>query len=185
VSPAEGGSYYAIALDGGDQVVDGLTSNMGHLLGTGTLDHAQSAEVARHLVSDELFSGWGVRTRGLHHARYNPFSYHGGAVWAHDTAIAIRGLATAAQDAFKAGDPDSAQECAAAARKLAKGLLRAAQQFEYRLPELCSGDGNGDDGATVPSPFPAACRPQAWSAAAGIAVLDALRRIESLPSSPR
>jgi len=186
--PLTGGhSYYAMALDGGDKVVDGLTSNMGHLLGTGTLDHAQSAEVARHLVSEELFSGWGVRTRGLHHSRYNPFSYHGGAVWTHDTAIAIRGLAMAAQAAFKAGDTASARECADAAWRLAQGLLSTAEQFEFRLPELCSGDGDGDgdDGATAPSPFPAACRPQAWSAAAGIAVLDALQRIRPLPSGSR
>lgn len=167
-------SYFAMALDGNNKIVDGLTSNIGHLLGTGVLDHRQSAQLARLLVSDELFSGCGLRTRSSRHARYNPLSYHGGAVWAHDTAIAIRGLSIAARDADKAGEPDSARDCASAAKTLAEGLLSVAERFGYRLPELFSGDGHDA------VPFPAACRPQAWSAAAGIVVRSALEQMKQL-----
>ncbi len=167
-------SYFAMALDGNNKIVDGLTSNVGHLLGTGVLDHEQSARIARLLVSDELFSGSGLRTRSSRHARYNPLSYHGGAVWAHDTAIAIRGLSIAARDAHEDGETDCARECASAAKTLAEGLLAVAERFDYRLPELFSGD--GDD----PVPFPAACRPQAWSAAAGIVVMNAMEQISKL-----
>ena len=167
-------SYFAMALDGNNKIVDGLTSNIGHLLGTGVLDHLQSAQVARLLVSDELFSGCGLRTRSSRHARYNPLSYHGGAVWAHDTAIAIRGLSIAAREACADDDVLSARDCASAAKKLAEGLLAVGERFGYRLPELFSGEG------ADPVPFPAACRPQAWSAAAGIVVMTAMEQISSL-----
>ena len=46
---------------------------------------------------------------------------------------------------------------------LVEGLLRAAVAFDRRLPELWSGEGR-------PVPYPAACRPQAWSAAAAVVV---------------
>ncbi len=58
------------------------------------------------------------------------------------------------------------------ARTLAEGLLRAAAAFDYRLPELYSGD--PATAVPAPVPYPAACRPQAWAAAASIAVLRAL-----------
>jgi glycogen debranching enzyme len=91
-------------------------------------------------------------------AGYWPLSYHGGSVWAHDTAIAIRGLSLAG---FR-------EE----ARLLADGLLAAATSFDYRMPELHSGDSAAE--FSRPVPYPAACRPQAWSAAAAIAVHSAL-----------
>jgi glycogen debranching enzyme len=148
------GAYPAIALDAEKRAVDSLTSNIGHLLGTGILDETQSELVARRLVSPELNSGYGLRTMATSSAGYWPLSYHGGSVWAHDTAIAIRGLALA-------GFRDEAV-------LLADGLLAAATSFDYRMPELHSGDPAAD--FSRPVPYPAACRPQAWSAAAAIAV---------------
>jgi glycogen debranching enzyme len=75
-------------------------------------------------------------------------------VWSHDTAIVIRGL-------YRSGHGD-------AAARLADGLLSAAAAFDWRLPELYSGEDRG------PVPYPAACRPQAWSAAATGALAQAL-----------
>jgi glycogen debranching enzyme len=88
---------------------------------------------------------------------YWPLRYHGGSVWAHDTAIAVTGLA-------RSGHTDVAAD-------LVEGLLAAAEATGHRLPELYSGAARG----TVPTlvPYPAACRPQAWSAAAAVAVLAA------------
>src|SRR5690606_6963944 len=43
--------YPAIALDADKRAVDTLTSNIGHLLGTGLLDADEEATVAGHLVS--------------------------------------------------------------------------------------------------------------------------------------
>ncbi|MET4640217.1 glycogen debranching N-terminal domain-containing protein [Mycetocola sp. 2940] len=151
------GSYPAIALDAHKQPVDTVTSNIGHLLGTGLLDADQAEEVAARLVSPELNSGFGLRTMSTASVGYWPLSYHGGSVWTHDTAIAIGGL-------VREGHHREAGE-------LMRGLLAAASAFGYRMPELHSGDPAG--AFSRPVPYPAACRPQAWSAAAAVAVLGA------------
>jgi glycogen debranching enzyme len=58
------------------------------------------------------------------------------------------------------------------AASLANGLLAAAPAFDFRLPELFGGHARADYANAVP--YPAACRPQAWSAAASIAVVSSL-----------
>jgi hypothetical protein len=146
--------YPALALDAAKQPVDSLTSNIGHLLGTGLLTEREEALVAARLSGPDMDSGFGLRTMSARNAGYNPLSYHCGSVWSHDTAIVIRGL-------FRSGHGD-------AAARLADGLLSAAAAFGWRLPELYSGDDRG------PVPYPAACRPQAWSAAAAGALAQAL-----------
>ena len=47
------------------------------------------------------------------------------------------------------------------------GLVVAARRFGLRMPELHSGDAEA-------VPYPAACRPQAWSAAAAVVAREAL-----------
>ncbi|WP_430646919.1 MGH1-like glycoside hydrolase domain-containing protein [Agromyces sp. GXS1127] len=156
------GAYPAIALDVAKRPVDTVTSNMAHLLGTGLLDATQVDLVVRRLVDPSLDSGYGLRTMSTDSAGYWPMSYHGGSVWAHDTAIAVLGLA-------REGRGDDAAS-------LVDGLLRAAAGFGYRMPELHSGDPASE--VSVPVPYPAACRPQAWSAAASVAVLTAVLGLE-------
>ena len=147
------GAYPAIALDARGLAVDGIASNMGHLLGTGLLDEQESATVAARLAGPDLDCGYGLRTLSSRSPRFSPLSYHGGAVWPHDTAIAARGLLL-----------DGHDEVAAA---LLAGLLRSASAFDNRLPELYGGV-QADSGPVLP--YPASCRPQAWSAAAGTCV---------------
>ena len=147
------GRYPAVALDAAGRAVDGIASNMGHLLGTGLLDEPESATVAARLAGPDLDSGYGLRTLTSRSPRFSPLSYHGGAVWPHDTAIAARGLLL-----------DGHDEVAAS---LLAGLLRSAAAFDDRLPELYGGV-QADSGPTLP--YPASCRPQAWSAAAGTCV---------------
>ncbi|MDO8337867.1 MAG: glycogen debranching N-terminal domain-containing protein [Microcella sp.] len=155
------GAYPAIALDAAKRKVDTVTSNLGHLLGTGLLDAAQSELVARRLGSPAMSSGYGLRTMSTESSGYWPLSYHGGSVWTHDTAIAVLGLARDGHEAVAA--------------QLIDGLLAAAEGFDYRMPELHSGDDRAEVG--VPVPYPAACRPQAWSAASAVAVLSAALRL--------
>lgn len=106
----------------------------------------------------------GIPARGQHrrrHAGYWPGEYQRGSVWVHDTAIAIRGLATT-------GHVDEAVQ-------LAEGLLKAAESFGYRIPELHSGDPATGDGRVARSvAFPSACRPPVWSAASAVVIADAL-----------
>lgn len=157
VDDADGG-HVAVALDRSGDRVDSLASNLGHLLGTGLLGDDATARVAGLLGDPRLDSGFGLRTLSAASPRFSRLSYHGGTVWPHDTAIAVRGLA--AEGRF--------DEAAA----LAAGLVEAAEAFEDRLPELYGGDAARD--VAQPSAYPAACRPQAWSAAAPIACLVAL-----------
>ena len=85
-------------------------------------------------------------------------------MWTHDTAVAITGLAAAAADGVA--------ERRAAAGKLIEGLLAAAPAFGYRMPELHGG--HRAEPGRRPIPYPASCRPQAWSAASAIAIVTAL-----------
>jgi glycogen debranching enzyme len=151
--------YPALALDGAKRPVDSVTSNIGHLLGTGLLTPDEEALVADRLGEDDMDSGFGLRTMSARDSGYNPLSYHCGSVWSHDTAIVVRGL-------FRAGHPKTAAS-------LADGLLSAAGGFGWRLPELYSGDAG-----PWPTPYPAACRPQAWSAAAAGALVEGLLGLE-------
>ncbi|WP_104091778.1 glycogen debranching N-terminal domain-containing protein [Arthrobacter sp. GMC3] len=156
------GAYPTMALDANKLRVDTVTSNIGHLLGTGLLNAEEEALVAARLVSPEMNSGFGLRTMSTDSAGYWPLSYHGGSVWTHDTAIAITGLSRAGFHAEAA--------------ELSRGLLAAAEAFDYRMPELHSGDAR--NAGKVPAPYPASCRPQAWSAASAIAVVASALNVQ-------
>jgi glycogen debranching enzyme len=160
---AETGTYPALALDADKRPVDSLTSNIGHLLGTGLLSPDEESEVARQLATADMDSGFGLRTMSARNGGYNPLSYHCGSVWSHDTAIVIRGL-------FRSGH-------ARVGASLADGLLSAASAFSGRLPELYSGDAYTR--APWPTPYPAACQPQAWSAAASGALVQTLLGLDA------
>lgn len=151
------GSYPALALNGDKVPVDSLTSNIGHLLGTGLLSERESADVVDRLTSPGMNSGYGLRTMNQADGGYSPLSYHCGSVWPHDTAIAAWSMA-------RAGYADRAIT-------LISGLVSAATRFGWRLPELYSGDGQD---ACGPVPYPAACHPQAWAAAAIGAIVTCL-----------
>ncbi|MFD9331651.1 glycogen debranching N-terminal domain-containing protein [Streptomyces sp. NPDC060065] len=151
--------YVAIAVGQGLTPVSGPASNMGQLLSTGILDPDGPGDIAAWLADDKLNSGWGLRSRSAAVPGFNPLSYHGGSVWTHDTAIAIQGLCAT-------GRHEEASQ-------LVDGLLDAATYFSYRMPELYAGDARTDD-SPAPLAYPAACRPQGWSAASGVAVLSAL-----------
>lgn len=154
----EHGPLVAVALDGRKRPVDTVTSNPGHLLGTGILDADECAVVAARLAGPDMDGGWGLRTMSARSRGFNPLGYHTGSVWAHDTAIAVAGLAATGHSA--------------AAASLLDGLLDAGAAYDYRMPEVHGG--HQRDAAGRPAPYPASCRPQAWSAAAGISLLTSL-----------
>ena len=168
------GPMPAVALDGQKRPVDSGTSALGHLLGTGLLDPGQEDLAAAYLASPELDSRFGLRTLGTDAAGFNPLGYHTGSVWPHDTAIAASGLA-------RSGHP-------ATAWSLIDGVLEAAETFGYRLPELFAGYGRPARRPGTryrhgtrhrPSPYPAACHPQAWAAAASVSFVQTLLGLEA------
>ncbi|MGN6333697.1 MAG: glycogen debranching N-terminal domain-containing protein [Motilibacteraceae bacterium] len=163
------GPYPAVALDRDKRRVDSLTSNIGHLLGTGLLDAEEAAVVAARLAGADMDSGSGLRTLSARSPRFGPLSYHGGSVWPHDTAVVVSGLAAEGHHEV--------------AGSLVRGLLAAAPGFGFRLPELFGGEQRvGDEPAL---PYPAACRPQAWAAAASVALLQAVVGVRpDVPAGP-
>ena len=158
----DAGRYLAMALDGSGKPVDGLGSNMGHALGTGALDPAEAAAVGGTVTGPELLDAFGVRTLGTGNGGFNPIGYHTGSVWTHDSAIVALGLAR--------------EGLTAQAARVVQALVASGEAFDYRWPELYSGLPLGGGGAHQhslgrPSPYPASCRPQAWSAASAGALL--------------
>ncbi|MFC7331141.1 glycogen debranching N-terminal domain-containing protein [Marinactinospora rubrisoli] len=156
-------AFPAIALDGAKVPVATPTSNLGHLLGTGLLDDRESALVAARLAGPDLDCGYGLRTMSSTAAGFNPLGYHAGSVWPHDTAIAVQGL--------------SRTGAGPAAASLASGLVTASASFGHRLPELFAGT-DARAGEPVLA-YPAACRPQAWSAASALALVTAALRLSA------
>ncbi|HET8614326.1 MAG TPA: amylo-alpha-1,6-glucosidase, partial [Actinomycetales bacterium] len=154
--------WYAMALDGEKRPVDALASNMGHCLWTGIVDDDKAARVAELLVSEELFSGWGVRTLASTMGAYDPLGYHTGTVWPHDTALCVSGL-------MRYGFVEEAQ-------RIATALFDVATHFSHRLPELFCGLSRAE--VAVPVPYPTSCAPQAWAAAAPLEVVRSLLRLE-------
>ncbi|NJC70023.1 amylo-alpha-1,6-glucosidase [Planosporangium thailandense] len=146
----ERGGYYAIGLDGDKRQIDSMTSNMGQLLWSGIVPPERAATVARQLMSDEMFSGWGVRTTSTADHCYNPIGYHMGTVWPHDNSLIAHGLA-------RYGFRDEAN-------RIITAMLQAAEFSHYRLPEALSGYDRCF--GRVPVPYPTACSPQAWATAA-------------------
>jgi len=154
--------WIAIGLDSDKRQIDSLTSNMGHCLWTGIVDEEKAGLVARHLMSPEMFTGWGVRTLASSMGGYNPISYPCGSVWPHDSTIAAAGL-------MRYGFVEEA-------KKLVMGLLDAAATQGGRLPELFSGL-DRQEFPTVVS-YPTSCSPQAWAAASPMLALRTLMRFD-------
>jgi len=154
--------FFALALDGEKRQVDSLSSNIGHLLWSGIVDDDKADAIAGHLMSSELFSGWGTRTMAESEGSYNPIGYHVGTVWPHDTAFVALGLA-------RYGYRE-------AASRLAMAVFDAARYFDYRLPETFAGYSRAE--TSYPVEFPTACSPQAWATGAPLLLLRVLLGLE-------
>jgi glycogen debranching enzyme len=163
---------FAIALDGLNRKVDSITSNIGHLLWSGIVDDDKAPTVAGHLMSDRMFSGWGVRTMAEGESAYNPIEYHNGTVWPHDNAFIAAGLRRYGY--------------AADAATIAYALLEAATYFDWRLPEVFAGYSRSF--TQFPVEYPTASSPQAWATGTPLLLLRVLLGMdpvgEELTSQP-
>ena len=141
---------YALALDGAKKQVRSVASNAGHCLASGIVPPDRARKVAKRLLADDMWSGWGIRTLAASHPYFNPFGYHTGSVWPHDNAMIAGGFRRYGLDE--------------AAGRVAKGVFDTAERFAgNRLPELFSGLQR--DAAALPVPYLGASSPQAWAAA--------------------
>jgi glycogen debranching enzyme len=154
--------FFALAIDGDGRQVDSLTSNIGHLLWSGIADDEKAADCVQHLMSDKLFSGWGIRTMAEGEGAYNPIGYHVGTVWPFDNSFIALGLR-------RYGYRDEAA-------RVGYGILEAAQFFRGRLPEAFGGYRR--ERTQFPVEYPTACSPQAWSTGAPLLILRVLLGLE-------
>jgi glycogen debranching enzyme len=154
----ERGGYYAVGLDGDKQRIDSMTSNMGHLLASGIVPEDRAKVLADQLMSDAMFSGWGIRTMSSADAGFNPIGYHVGTIWPHDNALIAMGL-------LRYGHREYANEICLA-------LIEAAGHSRNRLPEAFAGFPR--DIGRFPVPYPTACSPQAWATAAPFVFVSAM-----------
>ena len=156
-------SVYAIALDGEKRRCCVVASNAGQCLFTGIATPERAERTAQTLLSNESYSGWGIRTVASSELRFNPMSYHNGSVWPHDNALIAYGMA-------KYGLSQQVN-------RIFRGAFEAAMYFDlHRMPELFCGfareEGEG------PVLYPVACAPQAWSAASVFLLFQACLGIQ-------
>lgn len=141
---------YALALHKGGQRADVVSSNAGHALWAGIADADKATCMMERLISETMFSGWGVRTLAEDERRYNPMGYHLGTIWPHDNSLIAAGFRRYGHEE--------------AAMQIFRGLLEATMHFEgYQLPELFCGFSRHE--YPVPVRYPVACHPQAWASA--------------------
>ncbi|MED4082005.1 amylo-alpha-1,6-glucosidase [Halalkalibacterium halodurans] len=158
--------FYAIALDQEKKQVGTITSNPGHLLFSNMLSKERAKQVSDQLVSNKLFSGYGIRTMAEGEAGYNPMSYHDGSVWPHDNSIILLGMG-------RLGHHEQAN-------RVINGLIDSASSFEYdRLPELFCGYEKGERAVK----YPVACSPQAWAAGTPLVFIQTILGLE--PNVPK
>jgi len=155
---------YALALDGDKHPCRIRSSNAGHTLFSGIATRRHARRIVETLLNDAGYSGWGVRTIATTENRYNPMSYHNGAVWPHDNAMIALGFA-------RYGYREEAAT-------ILTGLFEASLFLDLRrMPELFCGflkrKGEG------PTLYPLACAPQAWSSTVVFALLQACLGIET------
>jgi glycogen debranching enzyme len=116
-------------------------------------------------MSDELWSGWGIRTMSTGDAAFNPLTYHNGTVWPHDTSLGAWGLCRSGY----AADVD----------RIARTLIQAARFFDWSLPEVFAGFRREE--TPFPIAYPTAARPQAWAAGTPVLLLRLLLGLEPDP----
>ena len=159
----EEGTYY-LGLDGDKRPIDSVASNPTHLLWQRVVDPKRAARVVRRLMTEDMWSGWGIRTLSANHVAYDPLSYQRGSVWPHDNAIAAAG--------FRAyGFDDEATTVAA-------GIFDATSKFaSQRLPELFAGLTRDVGG--FPVQYLGANVPQAWSSGAIVHLVATLLGLDA------
>lgn len=146
----------AYAIDGTGQALISARSSMGHVLwaaheGQCILDDRHVDGLRRRLLRRDLFVPQaGIRTLTSHSFQYDPLSYHNGSIWPHDTAMLALGLENFgyAEDAVR----------------VREALLNAYSHFKTPIELFGYVRGFRE--------YKAACRTQAWSAAALLSILS-------------
>jgi glycogen debranching enzyme len=159
---------FPYAIDGEGRPLSAMRSSVGHILWSGWKDaegnfHSllssdEVKKVVERLMEKDMFvPGAGIRTLSESSSHFEANSYHNGSLWPHDIALIALGFEHAG--------------FAKEARELRDSLLQAYVHFGTPLelfiynPKKGLGEYRSDTGQS-------ACRVQAWSAAALLAMLS-------------
>jgi len=154
----------AYAIDGNGKLLTAPRSSMGHVLWAigrrrggapdGILENASIPGLVSRLLSPDLFEPEaGIRTLGVLSENFDPKSYHNGSIWPHDTSILIEGFENYGYR----------REAA----RVRRALLSAYEYFQTPIELFVFTDGHYSEYRSEAGQ--AACRKQAWSAAAMLA----------------
>jgi glycogen debranching enzyme len=148
-------SGLAYAIDGEGNPLVSARSSMGHVLwaaykGESILEAGYIDGLRRRMLLRDLFvPKAGIRTLSSHSVHFDPLSYHNGSIWPHDTAMLALGL-----ENF--GYQEDAE-------RVREALLNAYSHFKTPIELFGYSRGFRE--------YKAACRTQAWSAAALLSIL--------------
>ena len=152
--------FFALGLDAKRRQIRSISSNPGHLLACGIVHKDLAASVARRLLRDDMFSGWGVRTLSSKHPAYDPYSYHRGSVWPVEHGTFAMGM-------MRFGLIEELHT-------IARAMFEVSTFFDYnRLPECLSGHPRDAD-HPFPALYPKTNWPQAWSASSLFSIMQAI-----------
>jgi glycogen debranching enzyme len=163
-------NFFAMGLDGHHRHIDSITSNPGHCFWSRLIDEELAEPAVKTLMSESMFTAWGIRTMAETEPAFNPFSYHNGSIWPFENALIASGLK-------KYGYVLETQQ-------ILDSLVEASLYFEYRRwPEVYCGVRKAVGGVLARQPD--ASRPQAWSAGAIFLFLQTILGIASPPFADR
>ena len=157
--------FYAMGIDKDGKKMQSISSNPGQCLETGIMDDYYANIIAERMFTQDMFSGWGIRTLSDGILTYNPMSYHNGSVWPHDNSLIVYGLS-------KINRIDLVF-------RVTSALFESARLMQYkRLPELFCGFTRKFKRQDPPVRYPVACMPQAWAAASVFLLIQSMLHIE-------
>ncbi|QBD78322.1 amylo-alpha-1,6-glucosidase [Ktedonosporobacter rubrisoli] len=141
---------YAYGLDPAKKKITSIASNAAYPLWSGIADQEKAEKVARRLLQEDMWSGWGIRTLSSKNPSYNPYYYQLGSVWPQDNGIIAEG--------FKR------YGLSKEANQIIHGVFDAIERFEsYRPPEVFAGIHRRGD-MDFPVLYPGGANiPQAWA----------------------
>jgi len=161
------GDYFSFALDGHGRLAAWPTSNPGHLLFSGILDHAAAQRVAARLFTEDFWTPYGIRTLSTRDSRFNWQAYHRGSVWPHDNWFFWKGLQAI-------GDTKGAT-------RIRQALLRAFYDLQGKITELYAVEPQTHRLSLtlrVPGGSYRPCMPQAWASGALLGMLTEQEKSE-------
>ena len=160
--------YIALGIDAKKRLIRSIASDPCQCLKLGIIDEAVIPRLVRRMMAKDMFSGWGLRTLSSDHPAYNPFAYHRGPVWPVMNGMFAMGL--------------SRYGLHKEMNIVTKAMFEAASLFEHnRLPEVFAGQ-QRDAAHPFPAMYTKADWPQAWTASAPFAMIQAMLGI--LPYAP-